>query len=59
MDFNEVVSQVNPTLTDPEGPRSLSDHTIDTLDAAVQKLREVKIQRMQKVNDIIAFASFI
>ena len=49
MDFNEVVSQVNPTLTDPEGPRSLSDHTIDNLDAAVQKLREVKIQRMQKV----------
>ncbi|KAH0943291.1 hypothetical protein HID58_002928 [Brassica napus] len=52
MDFNEVVSQVNPTLTDPEGPRSLSDHTIDTLDAAVQKLREVKIQRMQKLQDL-------
>ncbi|XP_013606870.1 PREDICTED: 65-kDa microtubule-associated protein 3-like [Brassica oleracea var. oleracea] len=52
MDFNEVVSQVNPTLTDPEGPRSLSDHTIDNLDAAVQKLREVKIQRMQKLQDL-------
>ncbi|KAJ4882382.1 65-kDa microtubule-associated protein 3 [Raphanus sativus] len=52
MDFNEVVSQVNPTLTDPEGPRSLSDHTIDNLDAAVQKLREVKIQRMHKLQDL-------
>ncbi|KAF8116747.1 hypothetical protein N665_0014s0012 [Sinapis alba] len=49
MDFNEVVSQVNSTLTDPEGPRSLSDHTIKNLDAAVQKLREVKIQRMKKL----------
>ncbi|KAL0734395.1 hypothetical protein Bca4012_010605 [Brassica carinata] len=52
MDFNEVVGQVNPTLTDPEGPRSLSDHTIENLDAAVQKLREVKIQRMQKLQDL-------
>ncbi|KAL0710375.1 hypothetical protein Bca4012_017353 [Brassica carinata] len=52
MDFNEVVSQVNSTLTDPEGPRSLSDHTIKNLDAAVQKLREVKIQRMQKLQDL-------
>ena len=53
MDFNEVVNKVNSTLTDPEGPRSLSDHTIKNLDAAVQKLRKVKIQRMQKVNDIV------
>lgn len=51
MDFNEVIGQVNPTLSDPEGPRSLSDHTIEKLGAAVQKLREVKIQRMQKVID--------
>lgn len=49
MDFNEVVGQVDPTLSDPEGPRSLSDHTIEKLGAAVQKLREVKIQRMQRV----------
>ncbi|CAH2070336.1 unnamed protein product, partial [Thlaspi arvense] len=52
MDFNEVVGQVNPTLSDPEGPRSLSDHTIEKLGAAVQKLREVKIQRMQKLQDL-------
>ncbi|CAH8383589.1 unnamed protein product [Eruca vesicaria subsp. sativa] len=52
MDFNEVVSQVNSTLTDPEGPRSLSDRTIKNLDAAVQKLGEVKIQRMQKLQDL-------
>jgi len=53
MDFNEVVGQVNPTLSDPEGPRSLSDHTIEKLGAAVQKLMEVKIQRMQRVSDIL------
>ncbi|XP_010443482.1 PREDICTED: 65-kDa microtubule-associated protein 3 [Camelina sativa] len=52
MDFNEVVGQVNPTLSDPEGPRSLSDHTIEKLGAAVQKLREVKIQRMQRLQDL-------
>ncbi|KAF8052643.1 hypothetical protein N665_1526s0008 [Sinapis alba] len=52
MDFNEVVSQVNPPLTDPKGPRSSSDHTIDNLDDVVQKLREVKIKRMQKLQDL-------
>ncbi|KAG7612635.1 hypothetical protein ISN44_As05g046370 [Arabidopsis suecica] len=52
MDFNEVVGQVNPTLSDPEGPRSLSDHTIEKLGAAVQKLMEVKIQRMQRLQDL-------
>uniref|UniRef100_A0A1J3HR31 65-kDa microtubule-associated protein 3 n=1 Tax=Noccaea caerulescens TaxID=107243 RepID=A0A1J3HR31_NOCCA len=52
MDCYEVVGQVNPTLNDPEGPRSLSDHTIEKLGAAVQKLREVKIQRMQKLQDL-------
>ncbi|CAA7021016.1 unnamed protein product [Microthlaspi erraticum] len=52
MDFNDVVGQVDPTLSDPEGPRSLSDHTIEKLGAAVQKLREVKIQRMQKLQDL-------
>ncbi|XP_023633167.1 65-kDa microtubule-associated protein 3 [Capsella rubella] len=52
MDFNEVVGQVNPTLSDPEGPRSLSDHTIEKLGNAVQKLREIKIQRMQRLQDL-------
>ncbi|CAA7021017.1 unnamed protein product [Microthlaspi erraticum] len=52
MDFQEVVGQVNPTLNDPEGPRSLSDHTIEKLGALVQKLREVKIQRLQKLQGL-------
>ncbi|KAL1222213.1 65-kDa microtubule-associated protein 3 [Cardamine amara subsp. amara] len=52
MDFNEVVGQVNPTLSDPEGPRSLNDQTIGKLGDAVQKLREVKIQRMQRLQDL-------
>ena len=42
---------MNPTLSDPVGPRSLSDHTIKKLGATVQKQRDVKIQRMQRVND--------
>ncbi|XP_010555626.1 PREDICTED: 65-kDa microtubule-associated protein 3-like [Tarenaya hassleriana] len=52
MDFKDVVGQVNPTLADPEGPRNISNHTIEQLATAVQKLWEVKIQRMQRLQDL-------
>lgn len=50
MDFNELVAEVHPSLGENEGAKNISNDTIEQLAAAIQKLREVKIQRMQKVN---------
>lgn len=49
MDFKPTVSEVHPSLGDSEGTRSISNDTIERLTIAIDKLREVKIQRMQKV----------
>ncbi|XP_010536523.1 PREDICTED: 65-kDa microtubule-associated protein 3 isoform X2 [Tarenaya hassleriana] len=52
MDFKQIVGQVDRTLSDPEGPRSINNHTIEQLGTAVQKLQEIKIQRMQRLQDL-------
>lgn len=49
MDFKRTVSEVHPSLSDSEGSKDISNDTIEKLAAAIQKLREVKLQRMQKV----------
>lgn len=51
MDFKHTVAEVHPTLGDNES-QNISDDTIERLDAAIKKLREVKIQRMQKLQDL-------
>lgn len=57
MDLKNMVSEIHPSLGDSEGSRSISNDTIERLATAIQKMREVKIQRMQKVNKIIDFFS--
>ncbi|KAL6008517.1 hypothetical protein ACLOJK_034029 [Asimina triloba] len=52
MDFKQTIGEVHPGLDDSEGTRSISDDTIERLAAAIQKLREVKIQRMQRLQDL-------
>ncbi|KAL5811005.1 hypothetical protein ACOSQ4_027573 [Xanthoceras sorbifolium] len=52
MDFNHTISEVHPSLGESEGSRSLSNETIERLAIAINKLREVKIQRMQKLQDL-------
>ncbi|XP_044467547.1 65-kDa microtubule-associated protein 3-like [Mangifera indica] len=52
MDFKPTVSEVHPSLGDSEGTRSISNDTIERLTIAIDKLREVKIQRMQKLQDL-------
>ncbi|KAI4351873.1 hypothetical protein L6164_006179 [Bauhinia variegata] len=52
LDFNLTVSEVHPSLGDSEGSRSLSNDTIQKLADAIQKLQEVKLQRMQKLQDL-------
>lgn len=50
MDFKHTVGEVHPSLYDKEGSQSISNDTIERLAVAIQRLREIKIQRMQKVS---------
>ncbi|KAJ4959013.1 hypothetical protein NE237_026124 [Protea cynaroides] len=52
MDFKDTVNDVHPSLDDSEGTKNISDDTIERLAAAIQTLRKVKIERMQKLQDL-------
>ncbi|XVF50699.1 hypothetical protein PTKIN_Ptkin04bG0123300 [Pterospermum kingtungense] len=52
MDFKLTVTAVHPSLGDSEGFRSISNNTIEQLATLIKKLREVKIQRMQRLQDL-------
>lgn len=52
LDFKQIVLGIHPSLGDLEGPKSVSNNTIQQLAVAIQDLREVKLQRMQKVNNL-------
>ncbi|OMO98059.1 Microtubule-associated protein, MAP65/Ase1/PRC1 [Corchorus olitorius] len=52
MDFKLTVTAIHPSLGDSEVPRSISDNTIQQLAIVIKKLREVKIQRMQRLQDL-------
>ncbi|KAF5185808.1 65-kDa microtubule-associated-like protein [Thalictrum thalictroides] len=51
-DFKNTIKEVHPSLDDSEGSKNISNETIDRLACAIQKLREVKIQRMQRLQDL-------
>ncbi|KAI4324904.1 hypothetical protein MLD38_030347 [Melastoma candidum] len=52
MDFQHVAAEVHASLTDFDGRWSITNHTIERLDDTIQKLREAKLQRMQKLQDL-------
>ncbi|XP_044505219.1 65-kDa microtubule-associated protein 3 [Mangifera indica] len=52
MDFKPTFIEIHPSLGESEGSRSISNDTIEQLTIATHKLREVKIQRMQKLQDL-------
>ncbi|KAG1368087.1 65-kDa microtubule-associated protein 3 [Cocos nucifera] len=52
IDFRQTVHEVHPTLDENEGSKNISNDTIESLVSAIQRLREVKIQRMQKLQDL-------
>nr|XP_027110444.1 65-kDa microtubule-associated protein 3-like [Coffea arabica]XP_027110445.1 65-kDa microtubule-associated protein 3-like [Coffea arabica] len=52
MDFKETVDEVHPSLGESEGTKNISNDTIEQLAAAIQRLREIKIQRMQRLQDL-------
>lgn len=52
LDFKQIASEVHASLADPEGPKDISNSTIEKLATAIHKLREVKLQRMQRLQDL-------
>ncbi|XP_042496812.1 65-kDa microtubule-associated protein 3-like [Macadamia integrifolia] len=52
IDFKHTVNEIHPSLDDSEGTMNISDNTIERLAAAIQTLRKVKIERMQKLQDL-------
>ncbi|KAA0055122.1 hypothetical protein IC582_022085 [Cucumis melo] len=52
MDFKQTVNGFHPNLGDPEGTFSITNESIETLAAAITNLREVKLRRMQRLQDL-------
>ncbi|BAF18174.2 Os05g0552900, partial [Oryza sativa Japonica Group] len=52
VDFKKTISEIHPSLDEAEGPRNISNTTIEMLAWAIQRLRETKMQRMQKLQDL-------
>ncbi|XP_008787693.2 65-kDa microtubule-associated protein 3-like [Phoenix dactylifera] len=51
-DFKQTVHEVHPSFVETEGSKNISNDSIESLATAKQRLREVKIQRMQKLQDL-------
>ncbi|XP_073130952.1 65-kDa microtubule-associated protein 3-like isoform X2 [Henckelia pumila] len=52
LDFIQTVSEIHPSLGEPEGSKSISDHTLRQLETAIQRLQELKTQRLQQLQDL-------
>lgn len=49
MDFKLTVHEIHPTLDDAYSTKSISADTIEILSLTISRLKDVKIQRMQRV----------
>lgn len=49
MDFKHTINEVDPSLGGSEEAKSICNDTIQNLAATIQRLQEVKLQRMQRV----------
>lgn len=52
VDFKQTVNEVHPSLGEADGSKNLSNCTIESLASAASRLRELKVQRMQKLQDL-------
>ncbi|KAK4795640.1 hypothetical protein SAY86_027966 [Trapa natans] len=52
LDFTQTATEVHASLADSGRPRDISNSTIEKLGAAIAKLREIKLQRMQMLQDL-------
>ncbi|KAL7147547.1 hypothetical protein ABFS83_06G114700 [Erythranthe nasuta] len=53
-DSTKMASEIHPSLGETEGSKSISNSTIDQLGTVIRKLRELKLQRMQMLQDLAA-----
>ncbi|XP_020586190.1 65-kDa microtubule-associated protein 9-like [Phalaenopsis equestris] len=52
IDFEQTTSAVHPSLDGPDESKNVSSDTIERLTQTIQRLREVKLQRMRKLQDL-------
>ncbi|KAL0341104.1 UNVERIFIED_CONTAM: microtubule-associated protein 3 [Sesamum radiatum] len=52
LDFKTIVGEIHPSLAEAAGSKNISNSTIERLGTAIQNLRELKIQRMQQLQDL-------
>uniref|UniRef100_A0A804N462 65-kDa microtubule-associated protein 3 n=1 Tax=Zea mays TaxID=4577 RepID=A0A804N462_MAIZE len=52
VDFKQTVNEVHPSLGEADGSKNLSNCTIESLASAASRLRELKVKRMQKLQDL-------
>ncbi|XP_050387846.1 65-kDa microtubule-associated protein 3 [Argentina anserina] len=52
MDFKQTISEIHPSLDNSEGCKDISLDLIERLATTIKKLRDVKIQRMQMLQDL-------
>ncbi|GKB06403.1 linoleate 13S-lipoxygenase 2-1, chloroplastic-like protein [Tanacetum coccineum] len=52
MDFSQTNHEIQPGLAETEGTKSIINEAITRLSVVIKRLREVKIERMQRVNPL-------
>ncbi|KAI3817929.1 hypothetical protein L1987_11729 [Smallanthus sonchifolius] len=52
MDFNQTVHEINPGSAETEGTKSISNDAIGRLAADIERLHDVKIERMQRLQNL-------
>ncbi|XP_078153449.1 65-kDa microtubule-associated protein 3-like [Carex rostrata] len=52
LEFEKMVAEVHPTLDEGEESKNISDDVVDRLASTIQRLREVKLQRMKKLQNL-------
>lgn len=58
IDYKQTVNEVHSSLGESEGTKSITSDTIERLATAIQRLREVKLQRMQRVSSTCMVFTF-
>ncbi|KAL7147545.1 hypothetical protein ABFS83_06G114500 [Erythranthe nasuta] len=53
-DSKKMASEIHPSLGENDGSKSISNSTIDQLGTVIRKQRELKLQRMQMLQDLAA-----
>ncbi|CAO2838998.1 unnamed protein product [Amaranthus hypochondriacus] len=52
LDFKETISKVHPSLVDSEENYSISTHTLQELECSIKELRELKLHRRLRLQDL-------